>query len=108
MEIATPRVEIKNGITSELAGAVVGSLAAAISLEDGMGKSFAEARMVACAANCVDGFVLKEDERFPGLAALHLHDQLLLERESGFKREATGKEDFHRRRSAAGAGNLVV
>jgi hypothetical protein len=52
--------------------------------------------------------MVKEDERFIGLAALHLLDKLLLKGERSFEREATGKKNFHRRRRAVGAGNLVV
>jgi hypothetical protein len=39
---------------------------------------------------------------------LNLPDELLLESKSSFKGESIGKEDFHRRRSAGGAGNFVV
>jgi hypothetical protein len=43
MEVASTRVEIENGIARKLTGAVIGGLAASIGLEDGVGKSLAEA-----------------------------------------------------------------
>jgi hypothetical protein len=91
VQVASTIVEIEDGIAGELAGAVVGGLAAAIGLEDGVRKSLAEARAVACAADGVDGLVLEKDESFVALAGLHLLHEPLLERERGFKGESTGK-----------------
>ena len=108
MQVAPTRVEIEDGIASELSRPVVGRLPAAIGLEDGMREGFAQTRAVACAADGVNRVVLEENEGFVALTALHLPDEILLEGKSSFKRESTRDEDFHRRRSAAGAGNFVV
>jgi len=108
VEVASTLGEIKDGITYELARAVVGSLPAAIGLEDRVPEGFAQAGAVACAADGVDGLVLEEDECVVALIALHLPDNVFLKGESGFEGESTRKENIHRRRSADGAGNLVV
>ena len=108
VQVASALVEIEDRISCELPGAVVSSLPAAIGFEDGVGEVFAQAGAVASAADGVDGLVLEKDERFLTLTALQAGDKLLLKRESGLKGESTRKKNVHRRRSADGAGNLVV
>ena len=59
VEVASALVEVEYGVANELAGAVVGGLAAAVGLDDGEGELLAceEAGLVAGASDCIDGFV---------------------------------------------------
>jgi hypothetical protein len=65
VKIASKSREIENRITDQLAGAVVGCLAAAIDFYDGVGESgiAAEAGAIPGATDGVDGFVLEEEDR---------------------------------------------
>ena len=64
VEVLAVVAEVEDGVADELAGAVIGALAAAIDFDDGMRESggLAEAGLVAGAADGVNGMVFEEEE----------------------------------------------
>ena len=83
MKVLTMVAEVEDGIADELAGAVIGGLAAAIDLDDGMGKmrGAAQAGLVRGAANGVNRVVLEEQELIGDGAGAALGNEAVLEGE---------------------------
>jgi len=66
VEVFAAAGEVKDGVADELAGAVVGGLAAAVGFEEGVGEGggIAEGGLVAEAADGVDGLVFQQVDGF--------------------------------------------
>ena len=103
VEIASPLSEVEDRVADELAGAVESRLSAPVGFKNRVGEVWAEARVVARAADRVDRLVLEKDEGFFGTAGLKLGDEVFLEPEGGLERHPARSEDFHR-----SAGNFAV
>ncbi len=84
VQVLTVMAEIEDGVADKLARAMVSGLAAAISLDERMGKmrSPPKAGLVRSAANGVNGIVLEEEELIRDRPGPALRDQAVLEGEA--------------------------
>src|SRR6266567_3322823 len=88
MEILSASAQINNWITDQLAGTVIGRLAAAIDSKKRMRQEgcIHQAGLIGRPADCINRFVLEKKQLVGGVATLPLfRDQFLLERKAFFE-----------------------